>query len=45
LLVSHVCKHWREVALRMSCLWTSLHFREPAHIPRAEAFLARAAAK
>ncbi|KAJ7713846.1 hypothetical protein B0H14DRAFT_3635718 [Mycena olivaceomarginata] len=44
LLVSHVCKHWREVALRMSCLWTSLHFREPAHIPRAEAFLARAAA-
>ncbi|KAJ7816942.1 hypothetical protein B0H14DRAFT_1391018 [Mycena olivaceomarginata] len=44
LLVSHVCEHWREVALRMSCLWTSLHFREPAHIPRAEAFLARAAA-
>ncbi|KAF8171936.1 hypothetical protein K438DRAFT_1851927 [Mycena galopus ATCC 62051] len=44
LLVCHVCKHWREVALRISCLWTSLHFREPAHIARAEAFLARGAA-
>ncbi|KAJ7625353.1 hypothetical protein DFH06DRAFT_1104137 [Mycena polygramma] len=44
LLVSHVCVHWRAVALRTSCLWTSLHFREPAHIARAEAFLARAAA-
>ncbi|KAJ7677431.1 hypothetical protein B0H17DRAFT_112823 [Mycena rosella] len=41
LLVSHVCRHWREVALRISCLWTSLHFREPAHIARAEAFLGR----
>ncbi|KAJ7244995.1 hypothetical protein B0H12DRAFT_793866 [Mycena haematopus] len=44
LLVCHVCKHWREVALRISCLWTSLHFREPAHIARAEAFLARTTA-
>ncbi|KAJ6525224.1 hypothetical protein DFH09DRAFT_1416558 [Mycena vulgaris] len=43
LLVSHVCRYWREVALRVSCLWTSLHFREPAHIARAEAFLGRAA--
>ncbi|KAJ7784348.1 hypothetical protein B0H16DRAFT_1356329 [Mycena metata] len=41
LLVSHVCQHWRQVSLRISCLWTSLHFREPAHIARAEAFLAR----
>jgi hypothetical protein len=41
LLVSHVCRHWRQVALRISCLWTSLHFREPAHIRRAQAFLAR----
>ncbi|KAJ7132970.1 hypothetical protein C8R46DRAFT_653464 [Mycena filopes] len=41
LLVSHVCQHWRQVALRISCLWTSLHFREPAHIARAEAFLTR----
>ncbi|KAJ6508483.1 hypothetical protein C8R45DRAFT_1168635 [Mycena sanguinolenta] len=44
LLISHVCKHWREVALRISSLWTSLHFREPGHIARAQAFLARAAA-
>ncbi|KAK7048557.1 F-box domain-containing protein [Favolaschia claudopus] len=43
LLVSHVCKHWREIALRISCLWTSLHFREPAHIARANTFLARVA--
>ncbi|KAJ7195492.1 hypothetical protein GGX14DRAFT_676749 [Mycena pura] len=41
LLVSQVCRHWRQVALRTSCLWTSLHFREPAHIARAEAFLVR----
>ncbi|KAJ6621812.1 hypothetical protein B0H10DRAFT_1741571, partial [Mycena sp. CBHHK59/15] len=44
LLVSHVCRHWRQVALRVSCLWTSLHFREPAHIPRAQAFLSRCSA-
>ncbi|KAF7346596.1 F-box domain-containing protein [Mycena sanguinolenta] len=43
LLISHVCKHWREVALRISSLWTSLHFRELGHIARAQAFLARAA--
>ncbi|KAJ7069568.1 hypothetical protein C8F01DRAFT_976582 [Mycena amicta] len=42
LLVSQVCRHWRQVALRTSCLWTSLHFREPAHISRAETFLRRA---
>nr|GAT48355.1 predicted protein [Mycena chlorophos] len=41
LLVSHVCRHWRQVALRMSCLWTRLHFREPTHILRAEEFLQR----
>ncbi|KAJ7781701.1 hypothetical protein DFH07DRAFT_1017124 [Mycena maculata] len=43
LLVSHVCHQWRQVALHISCLWTSLHFREPAHIARAEAFLERTA--
>ncbi|KAJ7147167.1 hypothetical protein C8R43DRAFT_890250 [Mycena crocata] len=43
ILVSHVCQHWRDVALRISSLWTSLHFREPAHIARAEAFLGRVA--
>lgn len=44
LLVSHVCTHWREVALRLSCLWTSLTFREPIHVVRAEAFLTRQSA-
>lgn len=41
LLVSQVCRHWRTIALRTSCLWTTLHFREPSHLPRAEAYLAR----
>ena len=40
-IVSHVCHHWRQVALRTPSLWTTLHFREAASIPRAEAYLAR----
>ncbi|KAF8895595.1 hypothetical protein BD779DRAFT_1397974, partial [Infundibulicybe gibba] len=42
LLVSATCVHWRTIALRTPDLWTVLHFREPSHIPRAEAFLKRA---
>lgn len=41
LLVSHVCHHWRQIALRTSSLWNMLHFREPAHLPRAKEYLAR----
>lgn len=44
LLVSHVCQHWRQIALRTSCLWNILHFREPAHFARAEEYLARCSA-
>ncbi|KAF9468713.1 hypothetical protein BDZ94DRAFT_692607 [Collybia nuda] len=41
LLVSQICQHWRQIALRTSCLWNILHFREPAHFDRAKAFLTR----
>lgn len=41
LTASHVCQHWRSVALRTPSLWTTLCFRELSHIPRAEAYLAR----
>jgi len=40
-LVSHVSRYWRQVALRTHCLWTTLHFRETCHISRAETYLAR----
>ncbi|KAG7443131.1 uncharacterized protein BT62DRAFT_996261 [Guyanagaster necrorhizus] len=41
IVVSHVCHTWREIALRTACLWTTLHFHEPAHIQRARVFLSR----
>lgn len=41
LVVSHVCQHWRQVALRTPSLWTTLHFREKSHVDRAKAYLAR----
>ena len=41
LLASHVCQHWRQIALRTSCLWSILHFREPSHLERAKEFLTR----
>jgi hypothetical protein len=41
--VSHVCIRWRQIALSTSCLWSSIRFREPAHLPRAQAYLARCA--
>lgn len=41
LLVSHVCRHWRLIALRTASLWSMLHFREPAHIVRAQEYIAR----
>jgi hypothetical protein len=44
LLASHVCRHWRQIALRTSCLWNILHFREPSHLERAKEFLVRCTA-
>ena len=41
LVVSHVCQHWRQVALRAPHLWTTLHFREKPHIERAREYLTR----
>lgn len=41
LLVSHVCQHWRQVALSISSLWSILYFRSPEHLPRALEFLSR----
>lgn len=40
-VVSHVCQHWRQVALRAPHLWTTLHFREKPHIERAKEYLTR----
>ncbi|KAI0916749.1 hypothetical protein AcW1_007885 [Taiwanofungus camphoratus] len=40
-LVSHVCLHWRDVALRTPSLWTHIHFRAVPHIARARLYLAR----
>ncbi|OJT12839.1 hypothetical protein TRAPUB_10674 [Trametes pubescens] len=40
-LVSHVCRHWRHVALHTPHLWTTVHFRTLAHMARGEVYLAR----
>ncbi|KAF8890026.1 hypothetical protein CPB84DRAFT_1785219 [Gymnopilus junonius] len=40
-VVSHVCRHWRQVALSTSTLWTTLHFRDPTHLHRAKTYLSR----
>ncbi|PPQ92823.1 hypothetical protein CVT25_004311 [Psilocybe cyanescens] len=40
-IVSHVCHHWRQVALNTQSLWTTLHFGHPSHLSRAEVYLAR----
>ncbi|OSD07618.1 hypothetical protein PYCCODRAFT_1359216, partial [Trametes coccinea BRFM310] len=41
LLISHVCRYWRQVALHTPHLWTTIHFRTRAHMARADAYLAR----
>ena len=40
-LVSHVCQHWRNVALRTHRLWAIIHFRLNSHIERASIYLKR----
>lgn len=44
LLASHVCHRWREIALRTPSFWTTIHFREPVHLARAQAYLERCSA-
>jgi hypothetical protein len=40
-LVSHVCSHWRRLALSIPTLWASLCFQRHSHLRRAELFLSR----
>ncbi|KAH6911451.1 hypothetical protein BKA70DRAFT_1384820 [Coprinopsis sp. MPI-PUGE-AT-0042] len=40
-VVSHVCQRWRQIALRTSSLWSTIHLREPVHIVRATTYLQR----
>ncbi|PCH39725.1 hypothetical protein WOLCODRAFT_68586, partial [Wolfiporia cocos MD-104 SS10] len=42
-LASHVCAHWRAVALRAPVLWTHIAVSTVPHIARARVFLARSA--
>lgn len=41
ILVSHVCQHWRTIALQTAELWTTLVFIEAPHHNRAQALLNR----
>lgn len=41
ILVSHVCRHWRSVALSTHTLWTTIHFRLLPHMNRAPYYLER----
>ena len=38
-VLSHVCRHWRQVALDNPLLWTLIHFRTHAHFNRARTYL------
>ncbi|KAI0324425.1 hypothetical protein GY45DRAFT_1331553 [Cubamyces sp. BRFM 1775] len=40
-LVSHVCRYWRQIALHTPHLWTTIHFRTRAHMSRGEVYLSR----
>lgn len=41
ILVSHVCRHWRNIALNTPALWTTIHFRLVPHMNRAQFYLKR----
>ncbi|KAF7299092.1 hypothetical protein MIND_00857500 [Mycena indigotica] len=41
-LVSHVCRHWRSIALNTHTLWTKLHFDGHVTIDAAETWIKRA---
>ncbi|KAI0784784.1 hypothetical protein C8Q75DRAFT_777595 [Abortiporus biennis] len=40
-LVSHVCQHWRDLAIRTAVMWTLIHIRTVPHMDRARAYLTR----
>jgi len=41
-LISHVCKRWRSVALDTPILWTRLHFEKGTSLDQHQAFIERA---
>ena len=41
LSVTHVCHHWREVALRTPVLWTNISVQHSRSVERVEAFITR----
>ena len=42
ILASHVCRHWREVALNSHALWTILDFDKTPQLERSKIFIDRA---
>jgi hypothetical protein len=40
-LVSHICRHWREIALESPILWTKLTFTEGAPFEKSKAWIQR----
>ena len=42
ILASHVCQHWREVALNLHVLWTTLDFDNTLQLERSKVFIDRA---
>ncbi|KDQ62670.1 hypothetical protein JAAARDRAFT_54575 [Jaapia argillacea MUCL 33604] len=40
-LVSHVCRSWRNIALHTASLWTLIQFRDISHLDRAKAYVER----
>ena len=42
ILVSHVCRHWREVALNSHTLWTTLDFDNVLQLEKSKVFIERA---
>lgn len=39
--MSHVCRHWRDIALHTQSLWSTVHFRLQCHMERAEEYFKR----
>lgn len=42
ILVSHVCRHWRDVVLNLHVLWTTIDFDHDLQLERAKVFINRA---
>ena len=42
ILVSHVCRRWRQVVLNLHAFWTMLDFNGTLHLDKAKAFIDRA---